>query len=421
MDSAAATRLTVLLTAATLTLVATPSAAQDGPADASAHESVGWDDHVSGDECASESAILAEGPGGFVGYGKRGLVMASADCNYRFEISNRLQSRFEFERLETPPDDETEGRFLIPRARTSFKGNIFSRAIKFKLQVEWGKGTPALKDAVLDFVLQRDWFSIRVGQFKRPTSRQLIASSGKLELVDRAITHKAFGQGRDLGFLIHNGTSSVFEYAIGLVNGTGDKGIFSGSTTVDLLTGEGEVSGSTSNVPDTFKPLLVGRLAFNYGDIDGYVEADLEADPAFRFSIGASGAVELDVDEDDATFAFGSGDLIAKIAGWSLLAAGFVRVDETLTDSFLSWGTHAQTGYVINPGDFAVFQPVVQYARVDPDGDDNARQQIGGGLNVYFRGHRLKLQTDAYALMDDVEAGESTIDVLIRSQIQLTF
>ena len=81
-------------------------------------------------------------------------------------------------------------------------------------------------------------------------------------------------------------------------------------------------------------------------------------------------------------------------------------------------GLHAQAGYVIADR----YQPVVRFAMLDPDGDDNNTQKITAGLNVYFKGHNLKWQTDAgVAMYEAPEGTDVENDMIIRSQLQVAF
>ena len=61
------------------------------------------------------------------------------------------------------------------------------------------------------------WFSVDAGQLKEPFSRQQIASSGKMQFLERAITDGAFEAGRGIGAWLHGGG----EHTAGLMWNTG--------------------------------------------------------------------------------------------------------------------------------------------------------------------------------------------------------
>ncbi len=372
--------------------VAVPGAAAAvAPAsEASAPDAAGVAEPLAAGAEAAALAAEAEPVAGYDG----GFYIRSPEQPFELKIGARIQARYTYEALEDAPD---EAQFSIPRARLALKGKAFSDDLAYKLQVDFGKGSVALKDFYVDYGIVPRLLHFRVGQYKRPFSRQQITSSGKQELVDRAITDKAFGAGRDLGVMFHNNyeKSPTFEYAVGVFNGTGDKASFTGEALVDPDTGEGEVtSGKFSNVPHQNHPMVVGRVGYNYGDLKGYSEADLEGGD-LRFGIGLGGLADFDADQDDASAIVGNVDFIVKAFGFSATGGVYVSSRQSGTDfgdrAYNAAGYHLQGGYVIAEH----FQPVVRYAFVEPYGPDNAYEEILGGLAVYPHGHHLKWQTDA--------------------------
>jgi len=320
-------------------------------------------------------------------------------------------------------DREPEYAFMIRRAELKLKGHAFHENVTYGFMADFAKGTVGLKDYYLDFALAPKVFHMRFGSYKKPFSRQQITSSSKLELVDRSITDKAFGQGRDLGIMFHNkfDKSPTFEWAVGVFNGTGEKPWFEGKLEEDDA---GEIDGISSrskytNVPDRFHPLAVARLGFNHGDLKGYSEADLEGGP-FRFGLGVSGIVDFDSDDDDDSNIRGELDFIIKAAGFSTTGGVYVMTAQDgggMGDqSFNSWGLHAQAGYVIKE----MVQPAFRYALVDLDGDFDRTQELTGGLAVYIFGHNLKWQTDFGGRIYEHEMGDLT-DYVVRSQVSLAF
>ncbi|MFO8070811.1 MAG: porin [Polyangia bacterium] len=372
-----------------------------------------------------------------------GFFIESSDERFELKINGRVQGRFAFESVEEhvqapsggdEPSDAASGEasatrrrdeeyaFSVPRARLKLKGHAFGENLSWAMQVEFGKGFAYLKDYYVDAGLVPGKLHLRLGQYKRPFSRQQITSSGKQELVDRSITDKAFGAGRDIGLMFHNKLtkSPPFEWAIGVFNGTGEKPWFEGEVLVDTSSGEGEVTKARyTNVPDRLEPAAVVRIGYNYGDLKGYSEADLEGGGP-RFGVGASGIASFDSDGDDDSSIRGELDYVLKLHGFSTSGAFFAGSAQDGNDfqdqSFAALGFYAQAGFVF--GDF--IQPAVRYAIVDPDGEENSSQQILGGLSFYFFGHNVKWQTDGGAVLRQVEAGDLT-DYLVRTQLQLAF
>lgn len=352
----------------------------------------------------------------------KGFFIRSADGDYGLQFHGLLQARYTYERLDEPDGAKDESNFSIPRARITLAGNLFGKDLTWKFQADFGKGFTALKDYYAEYAIVPHWLHVRAGQWKRPFSRQQMTSASKIQFVDREITDSAFGAGRDLGVAFSNDyeKSPTLEWAVGVFNGAGEKGTFSGTVSVDAATLEGKVSGGKfNNVPHLFNPTLVARVGFNHGGIKGYSEADLEGGP-FRIGVAASGLMEFDVDDDGQSSIRGEVDTIMKVEGFSLSAAGFVasRQDgSSFADrSFQALGAHAQAGYVIA----GVVEPLFRYGIVAPEGSANDEQAISGGVAVYFFGQNLKWVTDVTGIMAETEDGDRT-DVRLRSQLQLAY
>jgi hypothetical protein len=337
----------------------------------------------------------------------------------KLAIQARVQTRYTHVSNDGAPNEDA---LAIQRARLTLKGEALVPELSYKFQADFGKGGATLKDFYFDYCLFDEMLCIRPGQYKRPFSRQQVSSSGTLEFVDRALTDKAFGAGRDIGVMIHDNyeKSPTFEYALGFFNGTGDMSHFSGSGEADLDSGEVEVSsGGFSNVPDMWHPALVLRLGYNHGGIKGYSEADLEGGD-FRLALGGSVETHFDADGGDDSLVKYQVDALVKAHGFSLGAAlyqtsaqdGTGFSDRTTGDG----GGHFQLGYVIG----GAFQPVVRYGYVDPRnlGGDNLVEEYEVGLNYYADKHYLKLQSDLGALK---AAEDDTTDWRLRVQAQLSF
>lgn len=358
-----------------------------------------------------------------------GFFIASEDGAYRLRANAMLQARYTYEDIDEGEgaDRTFESAFSLPRARLKLGGHVFSEDWRYGFQADFGSGFVTLRDYYVDAALGDGGARLRIGQFKRPFSRQFLNSGGALELVDRAITHAAFGASRDLGLMVHNGQpGDGLEWALGVFNGTGDRPRFSGTADVDLTTGEGTVSGSFRNVPDQFDPMLVGRLAYDFGGEAGriwaYDEGDLDGGP-LRAAVGISVVGDFDVADEGAMAVLAEVDYIIKVDGFAHSSALYVALaeDPSSDDDALSleaYGLHTQLAYLIDE----TVQPAVRYALVDyDDGDAADRTEITGGVGVLFgRGHDLKWTTDAGYLVTGRGDGARG-DVLARTQLQLAF
>jgi len=349
-------------------------------------------------------ALLATASAGEATYGK-GFTIEEGD--YKLKISSRIQLRTTY---ESPVDDVTASELYvsIPRARLKLSGDAGPK-LGYYFQADFGKGQVALKDMFVDYQLA-DGVSLVAGQYKKSFSRQQLTSSSSMHFSERAITDKAFGGGRDIGVsLLGEPEDGGLGWALGVFNGTGDKGVFVGSVEDD-----GSVSGKFSNVPTWMAPLAVARVSYDSKGFKSTKESDLKGGD-LRWSVGAGAQSLFDVDGGDDGSVRANLDAIVKAHGLSMTGAVYVATaqgGEAWTDQgYSALGFHAQAGYVVG----GKVEPVLRYAQVMPDGED-ATQEIGGGLNVFSeRGHDSKLQASG---VYQTTAGEGEIFATAQYQFQ---
>jgi phosphate-selective porin OprO/OprP len=355
-----------------------------------------------------------------VGY-EKGFFIESGDGDFRLAIGARVQVRYAYTGVESGTDTSA---FSIERARLKLDGHAFTKDLTYVFQSDFGKGVTSLKDFYADYRLAPEWLHLRAGQWKRPFSRQQITSSGSLALVDRAITDRAYGTGRDIGIAVHNNyeKSPSFEYAIGLFNGTGERARSSAETTIEVDPATGDITASTtasdpSNVPDMLHPALVGRVGYNHGGLKGYSEVDLEGGD-LRFGVGASGQVDFDADRDDDSVVKAELDAIVKVHGFDATGAVYISSVQTAEDfsdrGLGALGFHLQAGYLFA----SEYQVAARFAVVAPEGAKNDDSELALVLGYLPFGHNLKWQTDLAGL---THQSSHTTDVRLRSQLQFAF
>jgi hypothetical protein len=221
--------------------------------------------------------------------------------------------------------------------------------------------------------------------------------------------------------MLHSHKKLPFEYAVGLFNGSGDKGQLEGDVSVDTVTGEGEIeSGKFSNVPELMDPMVVTRFGWHTKGYNSYTESDYKSSD---FGIGIGGGIILDFDSDeDNDGAIRAGiDYALAVKGLSSTGGVYIATGQDgegfKDQSFDSVGFHIQAGYTIK----ARVEPAIRYARIMSAGDAGDRQEFLGGVNVFFFGHNLKWSTDFGVLMTEEQDGELLTDFQARSQVQLSF
>lgn len=306
------------------------------------------------------------------------LIAAPALATDALKLSGRVQTRYTL--------DATPGEFSLPRVRLKLSGaNDYLKKISFEM--DFSKGAMNLKDAAVDLSV----FDVvlRLGQFKKPFSRQQLTSSSRQSFVERAATDKAFNTGRDLGLMIHNGHKNRFEYAFGIFNGYGEKGVFNSD------------KGKFSNLTGNARPLVVARFGGNYGAPMGYDEVDFSGGAlrvAAAFSAQQFFANKIGERESRILGA----DLLMKMAGMSLAGELFYGGEAGAE----SQGVNLQLAYLLNKK----VQPALRFTQVDDEAS------IMFGFSSFLNKHKLKWQTDISRSLSETAQG-----VGFRTQLQTSF
>ena len=342
----------------------------------------------------------------------RGFFIESEEEDFRLRMNMRTQTRYT---LEMPEDENEEmiSSITMRRVRLKFSGHAYSEDLRYYLQLDFGRGSSAVIDAYTNYTF-RSGFDLRIGSFKTPFSRQQLTSSGSLALVDRSPSDKAFGAGRDIGLMFHNGSLNQFEWAVGVFTGGGissrvNGGNIHGTVVTDSETSEveGSIEGARiSNVEEFELPMIVGRIGFNFGEIRGYKESDFSGG-ALRFATGIS--LLSHVDED----MIAEFDTSVKGFGTSLLATIFYRQNSEIETSDM--GFFIQADYLYRER----FGPVVRFTQISED-EEVASRELIGGFNVYFNSHKVKWQND-FALLSSFDGDEESTEQRFRSQLQFAF
>ncbi|MBN1272560.1 MAG: hypothetical protein JXB26_09850 [Candidatus Aminicenantes bacterium] len=114
--------------------------------------------------------------------------------------------------------------FQIKKARIGLDGDV-SRHLSFKLQVDFVNNL-SLIDALIETKFA-SYAKMTVGQYKIPFSLENLTSSHSLDTISRSLTVESLCPGRDIGAkgrdigIMFSGRHSLFEYFLGIFNGTG--------------------------------------------------------------------------------------------------------------------------------------------------------------------------------------------------------
>lgn len=391
---------------------------------ASAAETVG--------EPEGHEAQMASSPVGKIAFKPgKGLQIESEDGRFALNSRWRVQIRYDLEQT-AGEDGGLAQAFQIRRARWTWTGHFFGEDNTFKLDLNLSPGDVALEDGAVTQGPLRDVYVefrqlsdmyVTVGQQKIPFSRQFIASSGDLMLVDRSIVHSEFSLDRDLGVKLSS--PDVAE--------TGHLGY-----AVGVFTGEGPY---TSEDPD-FGMLYAARIDLRTAPFREYQESDQERSATPRAGLGLAFGY-LDEGKNDRGITGsppsdgGTTDTLNATADFALRASG-VSVDAAfhwregnrnrgdLVDEDGNRlptapprdgiGLMVQTGWLLP---HSQLEPSVRYSLVHPTSETSALTTLDEadiGLSYYFAEHVFKIQGDLSRRWTDGD--QSTAGHEARVQLQ---
>lgn len=361
-----------------------------------------------------------------------GIDFRSEDGDFRLKFQLRIQTEYTAQSTDTG----WHQRFRIRRARLKLNATAFSPDVRMKLELAFSpndagmrdefvqdgpRRTPIL-DAYLGFYQLRD-LRVRLGQMKTPTNRQRVTSSADLQIVDRSILNSEFTLDRDVGLDL----SSDDLFGLDLLR-----------YRAAIMIGRGRDSQGF----DDFGMLYALRLEVHpFGTFDDDSgEADFErAGPRLalaggyayldraRGDRGIRGNDPADGGTTDMHFVYA--DLLFYAYGLSVLFEFALRdgqrnpgdaVDEMgnaipVAAARDGWGVHLQAGYLLP--DLPV-EIAARYARIRPRGDASAlgpREELTGGLNVYFGRSAYKVQLDyGYLWRDQRSEGIHQVRALVQ-------
>ncbi len=353
-----------------------------------------------------------------------GKTRITTDLAY-LEISNRIMVRYTH---EDPPADvqiagtedpgDARGSFRIRRAKMKLEGWFWRQNnLTYELQLNWpaantnaGAATPAgtttpvanpgafLEDANIAWDPQgRGSFRVLFGQFKVPSGRQQMTSSGNQQFVDRSIVSDEYARGRETGVALQGVLfANKLEYRAGMFNGNG--------------------LSRTANDNDTFQ--YNGRLMWQPNGNQAlvqraWVSGALYSESDFESTTVPIYAIALNFESNDLFRTTAGNDLkslvfaidgVYKYKGLFATAEYDWRQREfeavAVTQGrgyqvFHSNGWYVQGGQMLNRP--RTWEASARYARRDVnrliDNDDVTEMRLG--LSYYYRRHNLKFQVDA--------------------------
>jgi phosphate-selective porin OprO and OprP len=341
----------------------------------------------------------------------KGVTFDAGD-DFALNIRSRFQIRYQLDSSKSGDAPRVfEQTASIGTARLWLSGHALKPELEYMVQLavagrDYRDGAISpIFDAYLDYHTHRD-FNLKVGQFFVPFDRLRTVREFALQLADRPRPVGELTLDRDVGLTFYSDhfldDASPFAWRLGLFGG--------GGTNL-----------STGKRPGT---LLVGRVELRpLGDIDDDVEGDQQRRAKPGLALGAGIAQNWNTNRLRSTtgrtytggtvdYFHAALDLVFKWSGFALQAEhlwkdGYIdRIYSTgADDAQVVEQTRSGRGWILQ-GSYTFDPPVEIVARWSKmyahSGTDpafvrevnNLGQEVGGGVNYYFNGHRFKLQLD---------------------------
>ncbi|MBX3250413.1 MAG: hypothetical protein KF901_24775 [Myxococcales bacterium] len=353
---------------------------------------------------------------------------------FSLNLRARMQLRYQLE----VADDERGARELqqaasVGTARLWISGHVIRPELTFMLQLALadrdfrdGARSP-IYDAYVDWRAHRD-FNVRVGQFFVPFDRLRTIREWATQLADRSALVWELSLDRDVGLMLYSehflGDRSPVAWRVGVFGG----------------------GGLHRSATKPLGALWVSRVELRpLGELDDDVDGDLARRPRPALAIGGAVAGSVNTDRARGTtgprfvggttdFVHGAVDLVFKWRGFALQAAYLHRrasvheiVSRDPEGNVQREPTRSAHGWVAQAS-YVLALPVELVARLartlpltgtDPELAAHLARYGGElvlGANVYFNGHKLKLQADWVARMPptfSMEAADHTLHVLL--------
>lgn len=339
-----------------------------------------------------------------------GFFLASADGNFRLNVSGGAQLRWTFndrsvDSVTNPGVEDQNWGFASRHAGMTFAGHIVDPSWQYNISFAFfdASGDYDGEDTggtafLTDWYVLKDFggFYFRGGQFVAPFARERMMSDYNLQFLGRSNTNFAFGLGRtqgiELGYI-----SDMFRFAAAYSDGLG----------TNSPTQNRGFSTAGNNPPTDFA--LSGRvevkLAGNWKQFESQQswrgdEFGLLLGGGAYYQTGRNGSAAFPAgqgtDGDDYGF---TADVAASFGGFNAIAAVFWASSDS--DWVNGTADQDRSGFMAQAGFFLTdeFELVGRYEYGDFENlggvvDANTQSTLTLGGNWYFARNRAKWQTD---------------------------
>ena len=388
--------------------------------------------------CFSTLVIAQEVVNNSFGNGFYNVI--AADSSYSMKLAARMQSLYIAD-WDVNADGIHNGgsQFLVRRARLKFGGFVFSPKVKYKLELglsnkDLGKVDDRNNNApkmILDAVVKWNFyknFTLWAGQTKLPGNRERVVSSANLQLVDRSLLNKRFNIDRDMGIQLRHhftiGKNFIVQESLAVSQGEGrnvvqdNLGGYQWTSRIEVLPFgkfKGAYAGGALKREET--PKLAIGATYDYNNAvknksnqGSYMLID-DGEAYFQTNVNSIFV--------DAMFKFQGFSFMAEYANRNSKNPIAMNSDGTESGDVVQVGNgfNLMSGYLFN-NDFEITGRYTSIALDKAITGKDLETQYTLGLSKYFKGHKLKVQSDVSYLTVE---NNGTSGLMYRMQFDLHF
>ena len=377
-------------------------------------------------------------------FGKGFYNVVAADSSYSMNLAARIQSLYvgEWDVNDEDGIHNSSSQFLIRRARLKFGGFVLNPKVKYKIELgltnkDQGKvasdnnmAPKMILDAVVKWNFYKN-FTLWAGQTKLPGNRERVISSANLQLVDRSLVNKVFNIDRDMGVQLRHyftlGKSFTVVESLAMSQGEGrnlvqdNLGGYQWTARVEVYP-FGKFKGKGDYVGGAVKRQQTPKLAIGATyDINNNAVKDRSNMGSYMLIDDGLGYYETNINSIfiDAMFKYQGFSFMAEYANRQADNPIAVNSDGSETGDVVDVGDglNLVSGYLFDNDVELTGRYTTISLEKEITGSD-LQSQYTFGLSKYFKGHKLKVQTDVSYL--DIENND-TSGLMYRMQFELHF
>ena len=377
-------------------------------------------------------------------FGKGFYNVVAADSSYSMNLAARIQSLYigEWDVNDEDGIHNSSSQFLIRRARLKFGGFVLNPKVKYKIELgltnkDQGKvasdnnmAPKMILDAVVKWNFYKN-FTLWAGQTKLPGNRERVISSANLQLVDRSLVNKVFNIDRDMGVQLRHyftlGKNFTVVESLAMSQGEGrnlvqdNLGGYQWTARVEVYP-FGKFKGKGDYVGGAVKRQQTPKLAIGATyDINNNAVKDRSNMGSYMLIDDGLGYYETNINSIfiDAMFKYQGFSFMAEYANRQADNPIAVNSDGSETGDVVDVGDglNLVSGYLFDND----VELTGRYTTISLDKEitgSDLQSQYTFGLSKYFKGHKLKVQTDVSYL--DIENND-TSGLMYRMQFELHF